>query len=95
MNKTLGQVGLAFVPSGILIGSCFHILSKDFDFPRAVYILVKVGRWQERKKKKKNSKSSTNMKTKEVRGLRVKSPETDLRYSPACWPYHLSADDLG
>lgn len=52
MNKTLGQVGLAFVPPGILVGSRFHILSKDFDLPRAVYILVKVGRQQERKNKK-------------------------------------------
>ena len=61
MNKTLGQVGLAFVPSGILIGSCFHILSKDFDLPRAVYILVKVDRQQERKKKKKKRTASPQL----------------------------------
>ena len=45
--------------------------------------MVKVGRRQERKKKKKkSSKSSTNMKTKGASGLRIKTPETDLIYSP-------------
>lgn len=68
MNKTLGQVGLAFVPSGILIGSWFHILSKDFDLPRAVYILVKVGRRQERKKKKRTASPQLTWKPKKWEG---------------------------